>query len=556
MLKSRTLTHAPTLWNAAIALTLIVYAAGLFIIPMEPDAAVYAEVSMEMYQRWHFLEIFRKGFDWLDKPHFPFWITALSYKAFGLNFFAYKLPAVLFVLLGGAYTYGFGKRFYGRLQGFIAMFILLTSEHIIISNQDVRAEPYMTGLTIMALYHMAVYLQTKKFTQLVWGSIAMGCLVMTKGTFTIIPVAAGVCFALLHEKKWKEILNVQWILCGVLTLLAMAPALYGYYVQFDAHPEKLVFGTTGVSGIRFFLWDSQWGRFRNTGPIKGSGDPFFFVHTMLWAFLPWAFLAFFALYRKTAALVKGRAKGEQYTYFGFISLFLIFSASRFQLSYYLNPLFPLLSIMVADTVMSLSRNRTFLKTFTIIHMAEASLLVVIALALQYFFFRDWPGWLVWLVATPFLAWALYLFTRKGMQMKKILFATAFVSLSVNFYINHWFYPRLMPYQSQNTMAAYMLDKQLPADKLVCFDTEEQVADLMLATVVPQYTLQEGKAELLNGKIAYTTPEGLEKIRALGLNATILKEFEEFHVTMLTGTFINLTTRSQALKKRFLIRIGS
>ena len=555
-MKRRTLTHAPDLWNAAIALTLIVYAVGLFITPMEPDAAVYAEVSMEMYQRWDFLEIFRKGTDWLDKPHFPFWITALSYKAFGLNFFAYKLPAVLFVLLAGWYTWLFGKRFYGRKTGLIAAFLLLTSEHIIISNQDVRAEPYMTGLTIMALYHMAVYLQTKKFTQLLGASIAMGCLVMTKGPFTIIPVAAGVFFALLYEQKWKELLNPQWILCGILTLAAMAPALCGYYLQFDMHPEKVVFDTTGVSGIRFFLWDSQWGRFRNTGPIKGSGDPFFFVHTMLWAFLPWAFLAFFALYRKTVMLAKRTGKGESYTYFGFLSLFLIFSTSRFQLSYYLNPLFPLLSILVADTVVSLARNRKFGRTFTVIHLVEAILLVIVALALQFFFFRDWPGWTVWLVTLPFLAWAVFLFTRKGMALKKILFATAFVSLSVNFYINHWFYPRLMPYQSQNAMAAYMIREKLPASELVCFDTDEQVADVMLAIVVPQYTLVDGRPEQVKGKLAYTTSEGIDKIRSWGLPVTVVKEFDEFHVTMLTGTFINLNTRPQALKKRYLVRVGS
>ena len=179
MFNKRTLTDAPVLWNAGIALALIVYAAGLFIIPMEPDATIYAEVSMEMYQRWNFLEIFRKGADWLDKPHFPFWITALSYKVFGLNYFAYKFPGVLFVLFGGWYTWLFGRRFYGRLQGLLAVFLLLTAEHIIISNQDVRAEPYMTGLTIMGLYHVASYLRTKKFRDLLlkddWeGIVEMG----------------------------------------------------------------------------------------------------------------------------------------------------------------------------------------------------------------------------------------------------------------------------------------------------------------------------------------------------------------------------------------------
>ncbi|MFQ3427292.1 ArnT family glycosyltransferase, partial [Escherichia coli] len=78
--------------------------AGLFIPIMEPDAGVYAQVSMEMHDRNDFLSIYHKGADWLDKPHFPFWMSALSFKIFGVNTFAYKLPAVIFVLLAALYT--------------------------------------------------------------------------------------------------------------------------------------------------------------------------------------------------------------------------------------------------------------------------------------------------------------------------------------------------------------------------------------------------------------------------------------------------------------------
>lgn len=137
---------------------MLVYAAGLGIDIMEPDAAVYAEISMEMHDSGNWLNILHKGKDWLDKPHFPFWMTALSYKIFGVNTFAYKVPGIFFVLLGAWYVFLFAKQFYTARHGYIAALLLLTAEHIIISNQDVRAEPYMTGLTIMSLYHFARYL--------------------------------------------------------------------------------------------------------------------------------------------------------------------------------------------------------------------------------------------------------------------------------------------------------------------------------------------------------------------------------------------------------------
>ena len=71
-------------WGTIIVLfSLLVYAAGIPIILMEPDAATYADISMEMVKNNKFFEIKLKGVDWLDKPHFQFWITAIFFKIFG-----------------------------------------------------------------------------------------------------------------------------------------------------------------------------------------------------------------------------------------------------------------------------------------------------------------------------------------------------------------------------------------------------------------------------------------------------------------------------------------
>jgi 4-amino-4-deoxy-L-arabinose transferase-like glycosyltransferase len=568
----RSLTNATFLWNLVFALTMLVYAAGLFIPIMEPDAAVYAQVSMEMHDRADYLSIYHKGIDWLDKPHFPFWATALSFQIFGVNTLAYKLPAVIFVLLAAFYTYLFAKKYYSRLHGWLAVLILITAEHIIISNHDVRAEPFMTGLMIMGLYHLSSLVQQggyrrsnertnettipnirNRFVHITLGSLACACLMMTKGLFTIIPVAAGLGLSLLYNRRWNQILHWQWLAVIATTALFLSPAIYGYYQQFDRHPDKIVFGQRNVSGVEFFLWTSQWGRFTNTGPIKGKGDLTFFIHTMLWAFLPWAFAAFFALYHKIKQLVKGITIGENFTFFGFITLFLIFSASSFQLSFYLNPIFPFLSILT--TAILLQQTRRTWRTFSMIHSVLSLLLVAGMIALHYFFSATLPHADTLIIVLAALIMGLIVFRKSGAYIKKTLFATALVVLGVNYYLNREFYPALLKYQAESEAAYFMRERNIPAKELVFADEMESVADVILHHTIRVIPVDSIVHDNVAGKYVFTTEEGKARIGAVGLKFDVVREFQDFPVTRLTGKFINRKTRAQETKTKYLLKVG-
>jgi len=271
-----------------IGLAVLVNFSGLFIPLMDPDAGVYASVSKQMVLRNNYLELYFQGTDWLDKPHFPFWVTAVFFEVFGMNTWAYKLPGILFSLLGAYYTYLFARQFYNKSIALWAVFILLSTLHIIISNTDVRAEPFLTGLLIASIYHFANALKKNIGWHLVIACLYAGCAVMTKGVFTLIPIGGAIVGHLIITKNWKQLFHWRWLVAAVLVALFITPELYSLWYQFDKHPEKVVFGKNNVSGIRFFLWDSQFGRFANSGPIKGKGGPNFFFHTVLWAFFPWS----------------------------------------------------------------------------------------------------------------------------------------------------------------------------------------------------------------------------------------------------------------------------
>jgi 4-amino-4-deoxy-L-arabinose transferase-like glycosyltransferase len=290
--------------------------------------------------------------DWLDKPHFPFWLTALFFKVGGVSAFNYILPGFLFHLLGSYYTYRIARMFYGRDAGLLALLMAVSTYHLMYTASAIKAEAFLTGSITAACYYWLRFDAHGKVKYLVLGAVFSAISVMTKGIFTLITISSGLVCVWIYRGQWRNFWAPKWLLALFLSLLCTGPEVLALYAQFDAHPEKVVFGKTGVSGIRFFLWDSQFGRFFNSGPIKNQeGTPLYFVHVFIWAFLPWV-AAFVA-----ALISGGRSFGKQsvedrskfvFLCASFFVTFALFSATAFQLDYYTVILFPFAVILSAN----------------------------------------------------------------------------------------------------------------------------------------------------------------------------------------------------------------
>jgi 4-amino-4-deoxy-L-arabinose transferase-like glycosyltransferase len=315
-----------------LLLAIVLNVAGIGIKFFTDDPALYSALARNMAQSNNFTDLIYHGRDWLDKPHFPFWAIGISFKIFGVNTIAYKLPALLFFFMAVVYTYKLAKKFYGNETSIIAILILLTAQHSVMSNTDVRAEPYIMGLLMGAVYHFYKVKERINIVDILLASIFTACAVMTKGIYLLIPIGTSIIGDYLFKGNIKGVFHWKWLFSFILVVI---------FTQFDLHPEKVVFGRTGISGIHWFLWDSQFGRFNNNGYITNThGDKLFFVHTLLWAFAPWAILLFYALFATIKKMVKRVAQPEYLCISGGVLLLLIFSASKFQLPFYTNILFP------------------------------------------------------------------------------------------------------------------------------------------------------------------------------------------------------------------------
>ena len=133
------------------AALVLVYLVGFGIDVMDIDASQYASISREMMLSGSYLQVFELGKDYLDKPPFLFWVSALSMKLFGVNNFAYRLPSLLFSLLTLYSTYKFCLLYYKKEIALMAALVLASCQAFFLINHDVRTDTILMSWSIFSI---------------------------------------------------------------------------------------------------------------------------------------------------------------------------------------------------------------------------------------------------------------------------------------------------------------------------------------------------------------------------------------------------------------------
>jgi len=542
------------LFAALVTIGLLLNAVGLFSLIMEPDGALYATIAKTMAQSGDYVNLMVEDRDWLDKPHFPFWMAAISYKIFGVNSFAYKLPALLFFFISVWYTYRFARLTYSRLVAQIATLIMLTTLHLVISNNDVRAEPYLTAQVIGAAFHFSRLYQRNRWQDLILGSLWTGLALMTKGPFVLVPIGAGLVIHFILVGDWREFLKLRWYAAILLSVVFCLPELYTLYLQFDLHPEKVVFGKTGNSGLRFFAWDSQFGRFFNTGPIKGTGEKTFFLHTTLWAFAPWSFLLYAAIGRAITRLIQKIPYLPEYVSLGSgLATFLLFSLSGFQLPHYLNIVFPFYAILTAHFLTTLKSQRSRRWWLLAQQLVFAVLVILVISLLVYYEPEPFTGACAWIAIVLFFT---VLFGRGRWLPALLGWTIGGAMLAFGFY-NLFLYPNLMPYQAGGEAAFYTNEhntRQRPAGQ---YGLNSYSFEFYLHQKARYWRTKAELTEAARQQPVWvvSTPLHLDTLQREGWTVSRLDTFQYFHVTKLTGPFLNHKTRAGATEAYVMAEIS-
>jgi 4-amino-4-deoxy-L-arabinose transferase-like glycosyltransferase len=521
-----------------ILIGFVINVMALFTQVMDQDSAMYAAIAKHMVVSDDWINLYSDGKEWLDKPHLPFWIAAFSFKLFGISSFTYKLPSLIIWSVGIIYLYKLGSRIYNPIVAKLSVVIYMTSLHVILANYDVRAEGYLTSFIIASSYYIYQIYKGKGNLYLLPAAFFAAMAVMTKGIFFLAVIASGFVIYWMLTRQWNEFAKPRWWLLIVLTFLFILPELYCLYLQFDLHPEKVVFGQQGVSGIRFFFWDSQFGRFMNTGPIKGSSDPFFFLHTLLWAFLPWTIFLISATVSYLRNLKKRVVSESAIIATTAVVTLLVFSASSFQLPHYIVILHPHFALISAAWLFQVRSPK--LLRFLNASMWFIFIIIVMIIALVVYFFKfENPS--VIIAGILLLSVALIIFYSKNSISETIRIGMVSAAL-VSIFIYTFLYSELMRYDA-GMNAAQWINKNKPGSETIVLDCQNYPFDFYSDSEV-QYRINIQAEDLRKDNIVIFAPDlSLAKIDTANYSVEVLKKFEYFHITTLEKEFIDNRTRS-------------
>ena len=144
-------------WSWEDVLLIIFFGAALFLpglhhIPLfDRDEPRFAEAAREMLRSGNFIVPRFDGVLRPDKPPVIYWLMDFSYRIFGVNGMAARLPSALFAMLTLLVTYWMAGERFGRITGLLSSLILGTAVLFVAESRLATADSVLIFFTTLAM---------------------------------------------------------------------------------------------------------------------------------------------------------------------------------------------------------------------------------------------------------------------------------------------------------------------------------------------------------------------------------------------------------------------
>ena len=468
--------------------------------------------------------------------------------------FFYKLPSVLFAILGIYSVYRFSSLWYSKEKAILAALILASCQALFLITNDVRTDTNLLGLVMFSIWQLYAYINKNKWKHLFLSSIGIGAAMMAKGPIALIILTAALGSDFILKRQWRNIFKPQWIVLLIIILIILIPMSYGLYTQFDLHPEKTAYGLKGPSGLRFFYWTQSFGRITGENYWENDAGYFYFLYTILWDFQPWIILFIPALILKIRKMLVQKFKcneSEEYsTLGGFVLVFIALSLSKYKLPHYIFVLFPFASIILADFIYQLKgilQSRIAKIQFGFMH------LFWLAMIINFIFFFPPKNFILPAILTVLFATNWLVFSNFKGTVERIFLPTLITAISFNLLLSLNFYPNLLKYQSTSQIGKLVSENEIPVDMFYHYNRSSYSLDFYAKRITPGTNINYIKC-LKHGSLIYIDEKGLAELEENNIAFNQVGVFPSFEVTALELPFLYNKTRNKCLKNDYLIEI--
>ncbi|MCA9135786.1 MAG: glycosyltransferase family 39 protein, partial [Planctomycetales bacterium] len=333
-------------WIALVAMALCVLAPNLSYPLINPDETRYAQIAIEMNASRDWVTPTLDAKPYLDKPPLMYWLTAISFKLFGTQEFAARIPSLISALLTVAVTFALGSRIVGRKAAWLGAMSLVLCGGFVLAGRFLILDPLLTFFTTLCLLtgYIAVREQQHRWAWWMMSGIACALGVLTKG-----PVALVLCAPPLVVNGWirgdqSRTRPIQWAAFVVPMIMVCVP---WYIAVIKFNPEF----------VDYFFWEHNFKRF-----TEGSNhqQPFWFYIPVVFAgmfpaslLLPWVGIFLASRSERKRRL---RSKDLGFLFCGAAWILAFFSIASCKLPTYILPAFPLMCLILGAMV-----NRTVMQ---------------------------------------------------------------------------------------------------------------------------------------------------------------------------------------------------
>ncbi len=525
-----------------IAVAFFSYFSGLQI-DVTRDAGKYATIAKETFQNGNYINLTIHGDAYDQKPPMMFWLGALGFSIGGISNLWFKLPMLLLVFAGFYWAFQLGRSLYNKRVGYLTVSFLVFSVIYSLYSMDIHADTPLQAFVTLALWQLFEFIKTRKNKHWILGFTAIGLAMLSKGPIGAAIPAFAVIGHILLKKDYRFLFDYRWFLGIVLAFVVASPALIGLMNQF------------GWAGIRFFFWENNVGRITGSY-VQAINDPIFYVHSLIYLFLPWSLLFFISVFYEFKFLIKNKFRSTEYfTLTGIWIFFIILNSASSQLPNYIFTIVPLIAVLTAKWAdIAIENKQKLFKVFYSVQNFVAIVLWLMIFTVAFYLFPI-PEMGYWIVAVTGIVFNIYVYSKIKDNIIRFLAPTLISFSCLILLLNTHVFPYMFSLQAPPKAARYFTENSGPNNKLynykygqyeLFFYSEPQAIQLKSVAELK-------KAAETKGSWIFTDPEGYTEFQGLQLKPDTIIEYKHLYLNR-GGRFINPKTRDKVLQPMYLIKM--